>query len=74
MSILRGALFEKIEAFQNLLISYATGGQVTEEEFKSARDGLLGQTAGNSAKFMLRRMRDLVHSTNAQHGDHVSQV
>jgi hypothetical protein len=34
-------LFEKLEAFQNLLISYATGGAVDEDEFKRVRTELL---------------------------------
>lgn len=34
-------LFERLEAFQNLLISYATGGSVDEGEFKRARTELL---------------------------------
>ena len=38
-------LFEKIEAFQNLLISYATGGSVDEKEFQRMRNELLGYPA-----------------------------
>lgn len=34
-------LLEKIESLQNLLISYATGGQVTEEEYRQLRSKLL---------------------------------
>ena len=60
MPILRGALFEKIETFQNLLVSYATGGQVTEEEFKCARDELLDEP-GVKEKLprFVRTVRDL---------------
>ena len=34
-------LFEMVEVFQNLMVSYATGGNVEEREFKQARDELL---------------------------------
>jgi Abortive infection C-terminus len=34
-------LFEKVEAFQNLLISYATGGSLDEKEFQRTRSELL---------------------------------
>jgi hypothetical protein len=38
-------LFEKLEAFQNLLVSYATGGSVDEKEFQRTRNELLGYPA-----------------------------
>lgn len=38
-----GELVEKVGTFQNLLISYATGGQVVEDEFKSLRTELLSE-------------------------------
>jgi hypothetical protein len=37
----RSQLLEKVETFQNMLISYATGGSVEEEEFKRLRQDLL---------------------------------
>src|SRR5262245_34625929 len=39
------ALFEKLEAFQNLLISHATGGAVDEREFKQARGELVSDSS-----------------------------
>src|SRR6266849_2385614 len=36
-------LLEKVESFQNMLISYATGGAVDEDEFKRLRDELLNE-------------------------------
>lgn len=38
-------LFEKVEAFQNLLITYATGGRVEEREYQQARSELLADPA-----------------------------
>ena len=38
-------LFEKLEAFQKLLISYATGGQLDSAEYQRARTELLGISA-----------------------------
>lgn len=38
-------LFEELEIFQNLLISYATGGSVDEQEFRRLRDHLLRHPA-----------------------------
>ena len=35
---------EMVETFQNLLISYATGGQVTDSDFKSLRNKLLNES------------------------------
>ena len=37
------SLFEEVETFQNLLISYATGGKVTDPEYKTAREALLAR-------------------------------
>jgi len=37
----RSELLEKLESFQNMLISYATGGGADEEEFKRIRQELL---------------------------------
>lgn len=37
-------LLEKVETFQNLLVSYATGGQVAEEEFVALRTELLNDS------------------------------
>src|SRR5438034_11037636 len=34
-------LFEKVESLQNMLISYATGGRVDEDEYKKLREELL---------------------------------
>ena len=36
-------LIEKVEFFQNLLVSYATGGQVTDSEFRSLREELIAE-------------------------------
>ena len=36
-------LLEKVETFQNLLISYATGGQVTDAEYRSLREQLVAE-------------------------------
>lgn len=36
-------LFEAVEAFQNLIITYATGGSVTEAEFKESREALMSR-------------------------------
>lgn len=53
-------LLEKVETFQNLLISYATGGQVTDAEFRSLRDELLENPnlSGSLPRFV-RTCRDL---------------
>jgi len=53
-------LLEKIETFQNLLLSYATGGQVTEEEFEYRRTELLNES-GLKARLprFVRTCRDL---------------
>jgi hypothetical protein len=40
-------LLEKVETFQNMLISYATGGSVDEEEFKRLRQELLQEPVVN---------------------------
>jgi hypothetical protein len=37
----RSQLLEKVETFQNMLISYATGGTADQEEFQRLRDELL---------------------------------
>ena len=34
-------LIEKVEAFQNMLVSFATGGQIDHEEYKQFRAELL---------------------------------
>lgn len=36
-------LFEQVETFQNLLISYATWGSVTPEEYQTAREALMAR-------------------------------
>jgi hypothetical protein len=37
------ALVEKVQTFLDLLISFSTGGQVTEEDFRTLRDELLNE-------------------------------
>ena len=51
-------LFDKVEAFQNLLISYATGGRVDEREFKQARIELV-EMFGDKLPRFVRVGRDL---------------
>lgn len=56
----RQELSEKLETFQNLLISYATGGQVDEVEFKRYREELLADSlVGSRLPRFLRTNRDL---------------
>ncbi|MGE4068700.1 MAG: abortive infection family protein [Vicinamibacterales bacterium] len=54
------SLFEEVETFQNLLISYATGGKVTDQEYKAAREALLARP-GMSERLprFVRTHRDL---------------
>lgn len=53
-------LLEKVETFQNLLISYATGGQVTDNEFKLLRSELLDDlTLKDRLPRFVRTCRDL---------------
>ena len=56
----RAELSERVEAFQNLLISYATGGDVTEAEFKRAREELLAEpSVKDRLPRLVRTCRDL---------------
>jgi hypothetical protein len=70
METSKNDLIEKIESFRNLLISYATGGPVTEREFKYAREELLAESglAQRLPRFV-RTVRDL-----KQFWSHIKQI
>ena len=48
-------LLEKVESFQNMLISYATGGAVDKDEFKRLRDELLNEPLVSQRKIASAR-------------------
>lgn len=53
-------LFEKLEMFQNMLLSYATGGSVDEREFRQLRTELLeAPTLSDRLPRFVRTHRDL---------------
>src|SRR5205809_3368286 len=53
-------LFEKVETLQNMLISYATGGSVTNEEFKALREELLAESlVKDKLPRLVRTCRDI---------------
>jgi len=53
-------LAEKLETFLNLLISYATGGRVTDEEYRELRTGLVDEPAlRDRLPRVVRTCRDL---------------